>query len=634
MFDIDPVLFENYKKSVDLDLLPKQFRKEFEAYDAADKKLWYEGRFKCLKYHLYLAGHTAAIKEGQPDPTAPPIPILGMDFQDNPHSQLFSRFVQCRPGEGLVLSALQDLTKKMMILWPRGHFKTSAVRVDIIQKILNYPNIRICFLTGGTPLAKRQLKTIKGFFEQPTKRFKWLFPEFCMRSIRNPKIQDELDPRAWTDVQCKLGTAYEFTVPCRTNTVLVEPTFAISTARSVKAGSHFDLIYIDDLVNETNYRKVDALEKCFQDYVDICPVLDPFGFMVVTGTRYSFGDTYERIQDSAKEEMQKLGQTIWKFSIRDCWSHGCQNCVHTDVYHDYDVNILQPPCKLCVCPGFKNRGNKDVLFPRGLAADGRAIGYTLEMLEGEKIRVGPEFFANQYENQPIAEGTQTFTETLIGAQTIHDKLVLPPYAQSLTFVVGDLAYVGQEGRDYSVLFVCRKFQGRLYIIDCFFGNWDSSQVAENTVKVILKYRPQVLYYEKFNGWEAYNTNITAYAKMHGLLQVPIQWVKGSQALNAKMTRIGGVKGPLKNRRLWIYANLPNGAYDMLVKQLVKWPKLGRHDDFADCCGMVVAAPTGYEQETPPEEIPQDPVSWLARLNEVRIEDDSYGDSGCGSGICC
>ena len=632
MFEVDPVLLQNYRKSVDFTNFPRGFVKWYEHADEPTRAKWYLERFRCLKDHLYLSGYAIAEKAGDPDLPDAYVPILGMDFRDDPHSQLFNRFVQKRPGEGLVFSDLEHLTKKMMILWPRGLFKTSSVIVDMVQTILNYPNIRICFLTGGDQLAKRQLARVKRVFEKPTKRFKFLFPEYCLKSVRNKKIADETDPRAWSDELCKMGTAHEFTVPCRTNDTFAEPTFAISTSRSVKAGSHYDIIYIDDLVNEQNYRSVKALEKCFQDYLDICPLLEPTGYIVMTGTRYSYGDTYERIQESAQQEEREMGKTIWKFSIRDCWSMGCLNCSHTDVYHNRDENIVQPPCIVpgCGCIGFQSNGAKDVLFPQTRTIDGRSIGHTLEFLEGERIRLGPEFFANQYENRPIATGAQTFTDTLIGGQTLHNMSQIPPYMQAVTFVVGDLAYVGQDGRDYSVLFICRLFQGQIFIFDCLFGNWDSGQVAENIVNVLMHHRPSVIYLEKFNGWEAYDKIITAHAATRSVQKVPIQWEKGSQAANAKMIRIGSVKGVLISKRLWLYAEMP--GYQRLVTQLTKWPKLGRHDDFADCAGMVVAAPVGWQMENPPTVASA--ANWLRKFNPAGLADDSYCDNGCGTGICC
>jgi predicted phage terminase large subunit-like protein len=634
LFPVDETLLAVYRKSVEAALpnFPRKARRQFEASSEAERDRWFRERFKCLKYHLYLSGYAESTKAGDPDLPKEYVPIMGMDFVPDPHALLFSHFVQKRPGENMVFSDLDQAVKKRMILWPRGLFKTSSVIVDIVQTILNYPNICICFLTGGDTLAKRQLQRVKRVFERPSPMFAVLFPEFCYRDVRNRQIKDENDQRAWTSEPAKLGTAHEFTVPCRTKEGMAEPTFAISTARSVKSGAHFDVIYIDDLVNDQNYRSAKALEKSYQDYLDICPVLDPAGFMVVTGTRYAFGDTYEMLQDTAKDEMKKLGKTIWQFFIRDCWSHGCQNCPHTDVYHNYEANILQPPCgfKGCRCPGYKNRGDKGVLFPVSRTRDGKQIGQSIEFLEGERVRTSDEFFANQYENRPIAIGSQVFTEAMIGAQTVFEERQLPPYAASYTFIVGDLAYVGAPGRDFSVLFAVRKFQGRLFIFDCLYGNWDAAAIAENTLNFLLKHRPNDMYYERFNGWEAYNNVITSRAAALGIDKVPLQWLKGSQADKAKLARIGSVKGPLQNGRLWFYASMP--GYPILVQQLCKWPKWAKHDDFADCAGMVVAAPTGYELETPPPTTSQ--LDWLRKLNRTSPLDDSYGDSGCGTGICC
>lgn len=618
--------FKRYRETFDFSNFPKGFMAWYEHVPESEKDQWFLDRFECLKNPIYLSGFAEAKKPGDPDLPVEYVPILGMDFQEDPHNMMFSQFVQKLPGQGKVLSDLSTLTKKFMILWPRGLFKTSAVIVDIVQTVLNYPNVRICFLTGGDQLAKRQLARVKRVFEKPTKRFKFLFPEFCLKSVMDKKTLK------WEDVNVKMGNAHEFTVPCRTNDTFAEPTFAISTAKSVKAGSHFDIIYIDDLVNEQNYRSVKSLEKCYQDYLDICPLLEPTGFIIMTGTRYSYGDTYERIQDMAKLEEKQLGRSIWSFSIRDCWSMGCKNCKHTDVYHNKNVNIVQPPCGVagCDCIGFEADGSKGVLFPETRTHDGRSIGHTLEFLEGERMRLGPEFFANQYENNPIATGTQTFTETLIGGQTLHDLTQIPPYVQSSTFLIGDLAYVGQDGRDYSVIYVCRMFQGQLFVFDCEFGNWDSGAVADNTLNIMLKHRPVAMYYEKINGWEAYDKIIRAEASRRGIVNVPLQWEKGSQASNAKLIRIGSIKGWLSSKRLWLFAGMK--GYAILVQQLVKWPKLGRHDDFADCLGMVVAAPTGVQLENPPAVASA--TNWLRKFNQSDTPDDGYGDNGCGTGIVC
>ena len=625
---IDPSAFKNYRDNFDFMILPKGAALRYEQSSPQEKDAWFLMRYKCAKSHLYLSGFIKETKADDPDLPANYLPILGMDFLAHPHGLLFSKFLQKRPGAGLALSELDPLVKKRMILWPRGHFKTTATRVEMVQTILNYPDVRICFLTGSNDLAKRQLAALKQVFEKPSKMSAYLFPEFCYISVLDKKKSKKTE--VWVDVQPSMGTTQEFTVPCRRNMTFAEPTFAISTARSVQSGAHFDVIFIDDLVNNLNYRSVKALEKCYQEYLDICPLLEPSGYIVMTGTRYSWGDTYEKIQESAKEENRKTGRSVWNFSIRDCWSHGCKNCSHTDAYHDSDVNILQPPCTVsgCNCIGFVDNGSKGVLFPYTHTHDKREMGFTLESLEQKKLESGPEFFANQYENRPISVESQTFDEMLIGRQTFHHANQFPTYAQGVTFGVGDLAYVGQDGRDYSVIFMCRMYQGRIYIFDCDFGYWDAGQVAEHTVNALLRHRPKVMYYEQTNGWDGFDRLIRALATAKGLPNVPLQWQKCSRTANAKTQRIGAIKGWLSSGRLWFYAGMP--GYDQLLRQLVRWPKLGKHDDFADCAGQVVEAPTGVHLEAP---IQTDTAkNWLRELNQTTKTEEpdtrpagSYGD---------
>lgn len=641
--------FQRYKDTIDLTTFPKQWMARFSSKTPEEKDAWFRERFRCLYDAVYLGGFSDENWE----------PIMGMDFQENPHRALFAQFPTFRPGYTISvdirkkdalgmditeaanipvpLSDLETIFKKKMILWPRGLFKTSASVVKIVQFILNYPNIRMCFLTGGDQLAKRQLSRVKRFFEKPTSRFQRLFPEFCVKSVLDKRTQK------WEDVPVKMGNAHEFTVPARTNTTFAEPTFAISTAKSVKAGSHFDIIFVDDLVNDQNYKSVKLLEKCFQDYLDVVPLLETNGFLFMTGTRYSFGDTYQRIQELADEEEKEKGKTIWKFSVQSCWDYVCKHCGHGQAFHCKDINIAEPPCMLkCGCPGYEPVETKGVLFPQFRTHDGRLMGHTVEGLEAMRIEITPDFFANQYENQPIASGTQVFTQDIIDKQTLFHPQQIPDYAVSRTFIIGDLAYEGQEGRDYSVLFVCRLFRGQIFIFDCYFGNWDSHEIAVNMVHAILKHRPNMVFPEKFNGWEAYDNVIRSYALTQGLQNLPITWLKGSQAPKAKLARIGSVKGPLANHRLWLYSNMINSAvgapakastqngYALLVNQLLKWPKLGKHDDFADCAGQTVAAPTGYELETPPAVEPA--TNWLRKLSDRPIPDEYYPDTGMGTGL--
>jgi hypothetical protein len=545
--------------------------------------------------------------------------ILGSDLVENPHRMLFAQFTPMRPGTPL--AELDPVIKRRMVLWSRGHGKTVGLRVAMVQTILNYPNYRLCFLTGGDALAKLQLAALKQVFEEPKQKFLELFPEFCLTSHQNKKTLE------WSDSLDELGTQHEFTVPCRTNTVFAEPTFKISTIKMVKAGGHFDFLFADDLVNETNVDSPKALEKTYKAFLKLVPLLEPTGYLVVTGTRYYFGDPYEVIIEQSKAAGEA---SLWHFSIRDCWSTGCKTCGRPDVFHNRSVNILQPPgMPGYECAGFVSDGVRAPLFPQVKTRDGRLFGFTLDILDKIKVDIGDDEFSKQYENNPLATSLQTFTETMIGAQTLHDPSQVPSYFASQTFAVGDLADSTNPERDSSVIYLCRKFQGQIFVFDCRFGRWGSAQLVDEIIKVLTdpNGRPSTLFLEKTLGSDHLNNLITARANQRGLPKVPIQWIAAGNRKGSKALRIGNIQEALKSRRLFLFAFM-NG-YQKLVEQLVKWPRV-KHDDMADCLGRVLECPTGFEMEVPPQ--PQSVPNWLQKFHGAAPVDDEYPDCGMGSGL--
>lgn len=506
------------------------------------------------------------------------VDILGYDFQSNPHIGLFNEFLAKKPGTPLFDLDLK--TKKRLILWPRGTFKTTAVVVEIIQLILNYPDIRILILSGSEKLAKKILAEVKVRFENPNSKFRGLFPEFCSRKSK------------------KLGTTKEFTVPNRVKTHLREATVSISTAKSVKAGSHFDVEFIDDLVNDQNYKSPQLLENCVEDYKALGPLLDPGGFVYVTGTVYSYLDCYQFIQDGAKEEMKRKGASIWKFSIRTCWVELCAHCGAPDALHDADRSYKHPKCPTGDTT-FLGSGERKVLFPQVRTQDGRTIGHTVEFLQQQKAEYGDEFFAAQYENRIIPSGTQTFTPELLNQQSLYHLAQIPQSGP--VFIVGDLSYVGDDKRDQTVFLTTRIHDGQLFVFDCLAGKWGTQDVTENLIRLTMIHRPRVIWLERFLGWEAYDTFFKSYAIQKQIQQLPIEWVQMSNVEGAKTRRIGTIQTVLSQKRLWLFAGMPN--YDTLCEQLKRFPKLGRHDDHADCLGHVVSVPSGYHLSAVPEAKP-------------------------------
>jgi hypothetical protein len=511
--------------------------------------------------------------------------LLGYNFQPDVHSDLFAQFPQFDPNSGKHFYQLSEELKKMLILWSRGTYKSTAVIVLLICSLLNDPDLVIMIVSGSEKLAGGLLKEAKSHFERPHEKFEYLFPEYC---------------------QPRLGNASEFTLECRRDHHKRMPSVLISSAKAISSGVHPDLLLVDDLVHNGNYKKPELLEKCWEEYCLYEPTINPGGYVVVTGTRYSFGDTYERIQKKAQEEQEKLGKTIWRISRRTCWK---------------DDDKAQGP----------------FFTPRIITKNGqpKPIGNSVDYLEAMKRTIGDEFFACQYENNPIAGGTQTFTPELLDRQTYHflkrpdpsfTGIVLPE--NGITFVVGDLAYVGGEKNDMTVFYICKLWNGQIWVFECISGRWGTEELTKKLWNEIIGvYRPAIVYVEKTPAYESYDSSFRSYAVQRGIQNYPIEWIKGSQAKGAKAARIGAVQGPLAQGRLWLFSGM--GDYLLLREQLEKFPKFGKHDDHADCMGFVCIAPTGWHMSVVPQ-----PNREPSFLRDAPDPEPVPEGSSCGGVLVC
>ena len=492
-----------------------------------------EARARAKKDKLYLANE-----------------VLGFDFQPDTHSELFGCYI---PYDDSKPWAEQSDVKDRMVLWSRGHYKTTSIIVEIIQAIINHPNIRILLMQGSIKVTKTLLHQIKSHFlgEAEGSLFAELFPEFC-----------------GTKKELGENPTMQFTVPCRTRKQLAQATVTVASPKSIKTGQHYDMGVFDDLVNDQNCKSPTLLEKVQSDFTLAQALIDPGCYRFVTGTRYAFGDLYEQIL------RWQAADNKWTISVKDCWTDD----------------------------------GKEVRFPRFKKKNGEWGGFTREELE-QMQRDDPANFACQYLNKPIHSGQQVFTKEILIAACVAAQDT-PHLSQSI--IVVDLAATDNVRSDDSVVMVGKADSlGVGYVVDMRGGQWLPMELAVNIIDVSLHHRPVKVLLEKTSSCIYFAEFLRLIARQKNVF-LPIDFIKVDNKPDAKNTRVTSLAGVVKKGRFKFFAGL--FSFDKLVEQACEFPK-GRygHDDYIDTAALMFQQLSKELLALPARAIPRNPI--LALIND-------------------
>ena len=407
----------------------------------------------------------------------------------------------------------QDSIKNRLLLFPRGHFKTTIDIADKIQWILNFPDVRILFMSGKLELAERMVYEMKQHF-QGNQIFRLVYPEFC--------------PAEGQD----FGNASEFVVPNR-KAIKREPTVSIATTDSVKAGSHYDIIACDDLVNEVNSLTREQIQKVVESFHYTTPLLDPGGYRDVIGTRYDYSDLYGSLIKNDQD---------YRMLIRSAWA-------------------------------VKPDGTKDILFPE-LFCDDTTVSADKQNLSAIQ-RNNPYIFNCQYLNNPINTDTQHFTPDLMQRHIIPLQQVP---AGLRYFMTWDLGFTAKSTSDYSVGAIGGfDTQGRLFITDIIRGRFSASQIVDMMIHGYKKWPVKRVGIEEAGGSGLLAPAIEAKTRMLRMY-MPVDWLKVKRNKDAKVTRVEGLEALLKENKLYFSASIP--YIEDLILEFTQFPKY-EHDDIPD-----------------------------------------------------
>jgi predicted phage terminase large subunit-like protein len=474
--------------------------------------------------------------------------LLAFDFFEDVHTALFDAMLQKDPSRSLFE---QDSIKRRLILWSRGHYKTSAEVVEIVQLILCFPNITILIVSGKQDLAREIVAMAKDAFEN-NERMAELFPEYCGK---------------------RLGNKSCFSVPNRRVSHKQRGgTVNISSAKSTKSGIHADVIFADDLVHDTNYQTPELIEKTHKVYFSFSgPILKDGGFLYILGTRYVHNDLYGTILAAITEKGFKPLKAVKTYQITPRW----QESNHVSADGNWYVSIRS-------CWKRYENGDIDLLFgQRGPAKDGELKGFTLNNLL-QIQRDNPTDFACHYENLPLAGGSQVFTEELLDSIAVLFEQIPK---RGTTIVIWDLAWGKHKNADSSVGIVARMDTSqKWYVIDCLAGRFNPDQLVKNIILLHSKYRCHTTFLEEAQGAPWLANSVGNYCKLIGIEIPNVSFLQPSNKQGIKEIRIKSLAPVMTAKRLHLFAGM--AEYENLKQAFLDYPNAG-HDDYPDAVSLLL-----------------------------------------------
>jgi len=244
----------------------------------------------------------------------------------------------------------KDKKKKKLLLIPRAHLKSTVVTVSrCVQAIVKDPSIRIL-------IANANYSNACSFLTEVKRHLKF-----------NEKVHMfwgdlSKDAEKWSESQIMLSKSG--VVGSKK-----EPTVTAMGVDSSLTSQHYDMIIMDDLVNDKTVNTMDQIQKTINFYKECLNLLEPDGEVIIIGTRWHDSDLYGWIMDKDNNVFQDF-----KIFIRQA----------------YEGNLFSddPNDPVLLFPDKHNKKHLQRLY---------------EVL-------GPYFFSSQYMNNPIAMDDADFKQ--------------------------------------------------------------------------------------------------------------------------------------------------------------------------------------------------------------------------------
>jgi hypothetical protein len=520
----------------------------------------------------------------------------------------------------------QSDVKTRLLLWPRGGAKSTFDHVDTVQWILNFPAIRILYLTATADLAVGFVGEIKGRFyikERPS-LMNLFFPEFCVE-------------------EGKAGPADEFTCPvyAAKQTGRKESTVYASSNGKAKAGWRFELIKADDAVSDVNSENSEMCTKVSRRLFLAEKLLALGGYYIdYIGTRYHDDDHYGVLLEQNIGEITTTEGTGWVFMENKTTS--------TNILIGRAIQIKPDVAQRLSDSGrpitYKEAGPEGcvLLLPH-------LMPFNWCMADLAKDEISFEGQRNQ-NPRPASEIVFDRAMMLRATRPYTELPVSGPVSQ-----VWDFAFSKKKGRDYTTgcSIIWREEEeldekgiktGRTatvgYVQEIIRERFpNASALAEAVINFAVKYRPFIIGVESAAGSSLIEPTLQMCAAKTNLpdiitLSNTIDWFPVDNQKDAKKVRMSALHPWIVEGRLKFAAHCmsfnkpPNDKMEVLYDEFEKCLHSHHHDDIPDVVSHHPRyAPRAVQRllETAKPQIDRDQIFW----NIYFENGDAFGRVGMG-----
>lgn len=405
------------------------------------------------------------------------------EFISKPQIELITPAYAGKKPQPPISPVLPKYSARRLELVPRGHLKSTLGSVGyVLWRIYRNPNIRIAVATATKELAQSFIREVKQYLEDEElqERFWNNRPHVSGRLI---PVLDKVASRRrdrlkWDD---EFNESQDKKIIWRADAIQVmrpqtmrEPTVIATSPGSNITGMHFDLVIMDDVVNDDTVATPEKIDKTLDWCQDLESVIDP-PRVVLMG--------------------QIAARLFWEVVGDEALILGTRYA-----RYDYYGHILDNLDLLEYSTFIRN------VYVNGYSAENGFIWpekFNEEVLAKIRKRQGHKRFASQYLNKIIADEdiilkpdnitwidvTQyDLKDNLIEWKEYNEVGVLVPKSVRPILVV-DPAISEKVKADYSVLSVGGLDAERnLYIFDTLYGHFNPNALVEYIYMMVKKWK--------------------------------------------------------------------------------------------------------------------------------------------------